>query len=187
MQQHGALSPVPRNPLAGASSPRPPAPGLQPVAHSPRCTVGSGRLGAAPTCGPDRDPGCGAGNPGIPAGEGRGGGCPRPGPGVGSRSGAFSLFRCLKLAPAERCGHVTSVTNQRRLCIRVRPGRRRRAGLRAGRAGEAGVSVAAAAGRAGEAAPRGRRGGRVDRLPRWAGRADRSAAGEAGEASRAAC
>ena len=74
MQQHGAQSPVPRNPLAGASSPRPPAPGLQPVAHSPRCTAGSGRLGAAPTCGLGRDPGCGAGNPGIPAGEGRGGG-----------------------------------------------------------------------------------------------------------------
>lgn len=98
------------------------------------------------------------------------------------------MFRCLKLAPAERCGHVTSVTNQRLLCIRVRPGRRRRAGLRAGRAGEAGVSAAAAAaGRAGEAAPRGRRGGRADRLLPRAGRADRSAAGEAGATGRAAC
>ena len=94
------------------------------------CTAGragSGRLRAAPTCGPGRDPGCGAGNPGIPGRVGGGG--PGPGPGVGSRSEAFSLFRCLKLAPAERCGHVTGVANQRRPCLCVRPGRRRRAGL----------------------------------------------------------
>lgn len=110
-----------------------------------------------------------------PGGGGEGGGCPGPGPGVGSRSGAFSLFRCLKLAPAERCGHVTSVANQRRLCVRVRPGRRRQAGLRARRAGEAGASAAAAAaaGPAGEAAPPGWRGGRVVCLGGQAGRTDR--------------
>ncbi|CAK7299261.1 hypothetical protein VULLAG_LOCUS7444 [Vulpes lagopus] len=43
---------------------------------------------------------------GIPGDPGRGG-VPGRGPGVGSGTGAFSLFRCLKLAPAERCGHVT--------------------------------------------------------------------------------
>lgn len=80
--------------------------------------VGSkGGLRAPPTWGPSQGPGqglapgrpgprrCGRGGEsrGIPGGEGSRAG----GPEVGSGTGAFSLFRCLKLAPAERCGHVT--------------------------------------------------------------------------------
>lgn len=76
-----------------------------------------GGLRAPPTWGPSQGPGqglapgrpgprrCGRGGEsrGIPGGEGS----RARRPGVGSGTGAFSLFRCLKLAPAERCGHVT--------------------------------------------------------------------------------
>lgn len=122
MQKRGAAPPPP----AGAGPPRRLAagpPGLPPAAAhlSAPSALGSRRLRAAPTCRPGRVPGLRGGESRDPAAGG--GCCPGPGPGVGSRSGAFSLFRCLKLAPAERCGHVTGVANRRRPCFRDPPSR----------------------------------------------------------------
>lgn len=72
-------------PLAGSGL-------LQPAGRARAPDGGSRRTGRVPG---------GAGGVGTPGDPGRGGG-PGPGPGVGSGTGAFSLFRCLKLAPAER-------------------------------------------------------------------------------------
>lgn len=113
--------------LRAVLPPGPRASLLPPLTSLHRQLRAPGGSALLPPAGRAASPGCGVGNPGIPP---RGGGCcPGPGPGVGSRSGAFSLFRCLKLAPAERCGHVTGVANRRRPCFRDPP---RRLGGRCG-------------------------------------------------------
>ncbi|KAI5126026.1 Microtubule-Actin Cross-Linking Factor 1, Isoforms 1/2/3/5 [Manis pentadactyla] len=72
---------------------------------------------------------------GIPGDPGREG-VPGRGPGVGSDGRAFSLFRCLKLAPAERCGHVT----ERRQSARPLSPRSRPSAAAAGRSGGRGAA-----------------------------------------------
>lgn len=70
----------------------------------------------------------------------------------------FRLFRCLKLAPAERCGHVTERRQSAPACLRVPAPNARRAEERrlrpAGRAGKAAPGLEGAAG-----GTRGRAGG----------------------------
>lgn len=137
---------LPASARAGPQTPflRPPLTSrLQPP---PLLGCGSkGGLRAPPTWGPSQGPGqglapgrpgprrCGRGGEsrGIPGGEGSRAG----GPGVGSGTGAFSLFRCLKLAPAERCGHVTERRQSAAALVsafRARTSRRRR-GAEAGK------------------------------------------------------
>lgn len=111
--------PGPRLRLHSSAPPHPPAP-LTSRLQPPPLLLGCGSEGglrAPPTWGPSQGPGqglapgrpgprrCGRGGEsrGIPGGEGS----RARRPGVGSGTGVFSLFRCLKLAPAERCGHVT--------------------------------------------------------------------------------
>lgn len=79
-----------------------------------------------------------------------------PGRGWVPQQRRFQLFRCLKLAPAERCGHVTERRQSAPACLRVPAPNARRPEERRRRA--------AAAGRAGKAAPglEGRREGRGD-------------------------
>ncbi|XP_073078987.1 RAD9, HUS1, RAD1-interacting nuclear orphan protein 1 isoform X1 [Manis javanica] len=72
---------------------------------------------------------------GIPGDPGREG-VPGRGPGVGSDGRAFSLFRCLKLAPAERCGHVT----ERRQSAQPLSPRSRPSAAAAGRSGGRGAA-----------------------------------------------
>lgn len=136
---------VPRTPgcSKAAGRPRPVGSHLLPGGpHHPLAPRSPGSPGSEPSPGPARPGtsflhrthltrhGCstrGRGRPGPRVPEGRPGWEPGAGWGwVGGSPGRgwvpqrrFQLFRCLKLAPAERCGHVTERRQSAPACLRV--------------------------------------------------------------------
>lgn len=159
----------PHRPLAPRSLGSPdsePSPGpARPGPGLPFCTALTSHATAAPG-GAEAGPGGGSRR------DGRGG---SPGRGAGGSPGRgwvpqrrFQLFRCLKLAPAERCGHVTERRQSAPACLRVpapnarrpeerrpRPGGRvrRSPGLEGRREGRAGGGQRAAPPRLSQGVP----------------------------------